>query len=97
MNQFILWHKWDIVLMASSPPIQRLVGLFEEGEILSPSLEHHLLKMPHSSLPSSEHVHEMPQPMPQSIEGWLCIRGLCDPCLVLVVRHPIEGLACDAN
>ena len=23
--------------------------------------------------------------------------GLCDPHLVLVVRHPIEGLACDAN
>ena len=24
-------------------------------------------------------------------------RGLCDPHLVLVVRHPIEGLTCDAN
>ena len=26
-----------------------------------------------------------------------CVHGLCDPHLVLVVRHPIEGLACDAN
>ena len=24
-------------------------------------------------------------------------RGLCDPHLVLVVWHPIEGLACEAN
>ena len=66
MNQFILWHKRDIVLTASSPPVQCLEGLFEEGELLSPSHEHHLPEMAHSSPPLSEHVHEMPQPMPQS-------------------------------
>jgi hypothetical protein len=66
MNQFILWHKRNIVLTASSPLVQCLEGLFEEGEILSPSHDHHLPEMPHSSPPPSEHMHEMPQPMPQS-------------------------------
>ena len=65
MNQFILWHKRDIVLTASSPPVQYLEGLLEEGEILSPSHDH-VPEMPHSFPPPREHVHEMPQPMPQS-------------------------------
>jgi hypothetical protein len=30
-------------------------------------------------------------------KGTRIARGLCDPHLVLVMRHPIEGLACDAN
>ena len=59
MNQFILWHKWDIVLTASSPPIQCLEGLFEEEELLSPSCDHHLPEMPRSSLPPSELMPEM--------------------------------------
>jgi hypothetical protein len=66
MNQFILWHKRDIVLTTSSPPVQHLEGLFEEGELLSPSRDHHLPEMPHSSPPPSKNVQEMPQPMPQS-------------------------------
>jgi hypothetical protein len=37
MNQFILWHKWDIILTAFSPPVQHLEGVVEEGEIVSPS------------------------------------------------------------
>ena len=32
----------------------------------------------------------------QKVLLWIA-RGLCDPHLVLIVRHPIEGLACDAN
>ena len=64
MNQFILWHKRDIVLTASSSPIQRLEGVVEEGEVLLSSHDHHLPKLPHSSPPPSEHMHEMPQPMP---------------------------------
>jgi hypothetical protein len=64
MNQFILWHKRDIVLIASSPPVQHLEGLFEEGELLSSSRDHLLPEMPHSSPPPSKHMQEMPQPMP---------------------------------
>jgi len=46
MNQFILWHKQDIILIASLPPVQRLEGVLEDGEILSPSCDHHLPEMP---------------------------------------------------
>ena len=66
MNQFILWHKRDIVLTASSLSIQCLEGVVEKVEVLLPSHDHHLPELPHSSRPPSEHVHEMPQPMPQS-------------------------------
>jgi hypothetical protein len=59
MNQFILWHKHDIILTASSPLVQRLEGVVEEGEILSPSRDHHLPKMPHSLPPPSKHVPKM--------------------------------------
>ena len=31
MNQVILWHKRDIVLTASSPPVQRLERVIKEG------------------------------------------------------------------
>jgi hypothetical protein len=30
MNQFILWHKRDIILTACSPPVQCLEGALEE-------------------------------------------------------------------
>jgi hypothetical protein len=46
MNQFILWHKKDNVLNASSPPaVERVEGVLEEGEILSPSRDY-LPEMP---------------------------------------------------
>ena len=65
MGQFILWHKWDIILTACSPPPppQNLERVVEVGEIFSPSRDHHIPKMPHSSPPPSKHVpDEMPQP-----------------------------------
>jgi hypothetical protein len=43
MNQFILWHKWDIVLTESSPtstevhPLERPI---EDGEVYSPDHDH---------------------------------------------------------
>jgi hypothetical protein len=60
MNQFILWHKRDIILTARTPPVEtllRLEGDVEEGEIH----DHHLPEMPQSSLPCIEQVHGMPQ------------------------------------
>jgi hypothetical protein len=54
MNQFILWYKRDIILIASAPPAQCLEGVLEDGEILSPSRDHHLPEMPQSSSPPSE-------------------------------------------
>ena len=68
MNQFILWHKQDIILIASLPPVQRLEGVLEDGEILSPSCDHHLPEMPQSSPPCSEHMPEMPQSSPRHRE-----------------------------
>ena len=62
MNQFILWHKQDIILTTSSPPVEHAEGVLEEGEILSPSHDHHLPEMPQSSLPPSEQMPKMPQP-----------------------------------
>ena len=65
MGQFILWHKWDIILTASSlpPPLSNLERVVEDGEIFSPSRDPHIPEMPHSSPPPSEHVpDEMPQP-----------------------------------
>jgi hypothetical protein len=62
MNQFILWHKKDIVLDASSPPgVEQVVGVVEEGEILSPSRDH-LPEMPQSSPPPRNEMPDMPQP-----------------------------------
>ena len=58
MGQFILWHKRDIILTASSPPLplSNLERVVEVGEIFSPSRDDHIPEMPHSSLPPSEHV-----------------------------------------
>ena len=67
MGQFILWHKRDIILTASSSPpsFPNLERVVDDGEIFSPSRDHHIPKMPHSSPPPSEHVpDEMPQPSP---------------------------------
>ena len=67
MGQFILWHKRDIILTASSPPPPLLIleRVVEVGEIFSPSHDHHIPEMPHSSPSPSEHVpNEMPQPSP---------------------------------
>ena len=42
-----------------------LSRVVEVGEIFSPSRDHHIPEMPHSSPPPSEHVpNEMPQPSP---------------------------------
>ena len=78
MNQFMLWHKWDIVLTASSPPVQCLEGVVEEGEIhdhhlpemprSSPPCTKLVPEMPQSSPPHSKHVHEMPQSSPPRCE-----------------------------
>ena len=65
MGQFILWHKRDIILTASLPPLplSNLERVVEDGEIFSPYRDHHIPKMPHSSPPPSKHVpDEMPQP-----------------------------------
>jgi hypothetical protein len=61
MGQFILWHKRDIILTASSSPpcLSNLERVVEDGEIFSPSHE-----MPHSSLPPSEQVPDKQQPSP---------------------------------
>ena len=65
MEQFILWHKWDIILTTSSSPLPlpNLERVVEVEEIFSLSCDHHIPEMPHSSPPPSEHV---PDEMPQS-------------------------------
>jgi hypothetical protein len=51
MNQFILWHKQDIVLTASSPTLTdlHLERVVEDGEVFSLARYHHTPEMPHSS------------------------------------------------
>ena len=63
MGQFILWHKRDIILTASSspPPLSNLERVVENREIFSPSRDHHIPEMPHSSPHPSEHVPDKPQ------------------------------------
>ena len=58
MGHFILWHKRDIILTTSSPPppLPNLERVVEVGEIFSPSHDHHIPEMPHSSPPPSKHV-----------------------------------------
>jgi hypothetical protein len=63
MNQFILWHKKDIVLTVCSPTssdvhLERVVG---DGEVYSPAHDDHTPEMPHSS-PNPR--HHTPQPSP---------------------------------
>jgi len=71
MNQFILWHRRDIVLTESSPtptevhPLERPV---EDGEVYSPAHDHdhHTLE---TSPPRTEQGHDdMPHPSPPRIE-----------------------------
>ena len=67
MNQFILWHKRDIILTARTPPVAlqlHLEGVVEEGEIH----DHHLPEMPRSSPPCTELVPKMPQSSPPRSE-----------------------------
>ena len=74
MGQFILWHKRDIILTTSSPPppLPNLERVVEVREIFSPSRNHHIPEMPHSSPPPSEHVpspartEQVHDEMPQS-------------------------------
>ena len=63
MNQFILWHKRDIILTRSSPPPPDLhvETVVEDGEIFSPGRGPNMVEMPHSPTPS-EHVHDMAMP-----------------------------------
>ena len=70
MWQFILWHKRDIILTASSPPppLSNLERVVEDGEKFSPSRDHHIPEVPHSSPPPSEHVPDKPQPFPARTE-----------------------------
>ena len=63
MGQLILWHKRDIILTTYSPhpPLPNLERVVEVRNIFSPSRDHHIPKMSHSSPTPSEHVHdEMP-------------------------------------
>ena len=64
MGQFILWHKRDIILTASSPPppLSNLEQVVEDREIFSLSRDHYIPEMLHSSPPPSEHVPDKPQP-----------------------------------
>ena len=53
-------HYIDCFFAAS--PLSNLERVVEDGEIFSPSRDHHILEMPHSSPPPSEHVSDKPQP-----------------------------------
>ena len=56
-------------MTASSPPppLPNLERVVEVGEIFSPSHDHHIPEMTHSSPPPSEQVHdEMPQSSQQA-------------------------------
>ena len=66
MGQFILWHKQDIILTTSSPhpPLSNFERVVEDGEIFSPSRNHHIPEMPHSFPPPSKYVPDKPQPSP---------------------------------
>jgi hypothetical protein len=71
MNQFILWHRRDIVLTESSPtptevhPLERPV---EDGEVYSPTHDHDH-HTPETSPPCTEQGHDdMPHPSPPRTE-----------------------------
>ena len=57
---------WHILLVAYTTIIRyRRTTL---GSIFSPSRDHHIPEMPHSSPPPSEHVPNKPQPSPARTE-----------------------------
>ena len=98
MGQFILKHKWDIILTASSPypPLLNLERVVEVREIFSSSRDHHIPEMPYSSPPPSEHVPDKPQPslarteqvhdeMPQSSQQ--AQQYMNNECLLKKVMH----------
>jgi hypothetical protein len=67
MNQFILWHKKDIVLTVCLPTpsdvyLERVV---EDGEVYSSARDDHTLEMPHYS--PNPH-HHTPHPSPARTE-----------------------------
>jgi hypothetical protein len=70
MGQFILWHKQDIILTATSPPptILQFERVVEDGEIFSLSRDHHIPEMPHSFPPPSELMPDKPQHSPARYE-----------------------------
>nr|TKW32130.1 LOW QUALITY PROTEIN: hypothetical protein SEVIR_2G149500v2 [Setaria viridis] len=54
VNQFVLWHKRDIILTTRTPSMQTsllLEGVYEEREIQTPPYDHHMPEMPQSSPP----------------------------------------------
>jgi hypothetical protein len=71
MNQFILWHKRDIVLTESSPTSTKLHPLerpIEDGKVYSPAYDHDH-HTPETTPPRTEHGHDdMPCPSPPRTE-----------------------------
>jgi hypothetical protein len=67
MNQFILWHKKDIVLTVCSPTPSdvHLERVIEDGEVYSPARDDHTPEIPH---PSPNPHHHTPQPSPARTE-----------------------------
>jgi hypothetical protein len=67
VNQFILWHKKDIVLITCSltPTDVHLERVVEDREVYSPARDDDMPEMPHSSPNPS---HHMPQPSPARTE-----------------------------
>ena len=59
-------HYIDCFFAAS--PLPNLERVVEVGAIFSPSRDHHIPEMPHSSLPPSEYVPDKPQPSPGRTE-----------------------------
>ena len=57
-------------MIASSPPppLSNLERVIENGEIFSPSRDHHIPEMPHSFPPPSKYVPDKPQPSPARTE-----------------------------
>jgi hypothetical protein len=67
MNQFILWHKKDIVLTACSSTLTdvHLERVVEDEEVYSLAYDDNMPEMPHSSPNPSHHT---PQPSPVCTE-----------------------------
>jgi hypothetical protein len=58
VNQFILWHKKDIVLTdcSSTSTDVHLERVVEDGEVYSPARDDNMPEMPHSSPNLSHHT-----------------------------------------